>query len=148
MRLVYLVLAMLAGAATAVQTPVNASLRTHLAHPLQATFVSFAVGALLSLLMCVVSGRPLPTAIGLTQVPWWAWTGGILGTMYVGCSIILSPKIGVATMLSMVIAGQMLASLMIDHYGLLRAPVYSISAARAAGAILIAAGTAVMAFSK
>lgn len=148
MRLLYLLMALVAGAATSLQVPVNATLRTHLAHPLQATLVSFTVGTLLSLICCLALGSPLPSAAVLTRIPWWGWCGGILGTLYVGSSIVLSPKIGVAAMLSMVIAGQMLMSLIIDHYGLAQAPVYSLTPQRVVGAVLVALGATVMAFGK
>lgn len=148
MRLLYLAMALVAGAATSLQVPVNATLRSHLAHPLQATLVSFAVGTLLSLICCLTLGSPLPTGAVLSRIPWWGWCGGILGTLYVGSSIVLSPKIGVAAMLSMVIAGQMLMSLVIDHYGLAHAPVYALTPQRIAGAVLVASGAAVMAFAK
>lgn len=148
MRLLYLLVALVAGAATSLQVPVNATLRTHLAHPLQATLVSFTVGTLLSLICCLVLGSPPPTGAVLSRIPWWAWCGGIFGTLYVGSSVVLSPKIGVAAMLSMVIAGQMLMSLVIDHYGLARAPIYALTPQRIVGAVLVALGAAVMAYGK
>lgn len=148
MKPLLLSLAVLAGAATSLQVPVNAGLRSHLAHPMQATFVSFAAGMLVSLIFCLTAGGPWPTADGVARIPWWGWCGGILGTLYVASSIILSPRIGVAAMLSMVVAGQMLMSLIIDHYGLVGAPVYSISTLRAVGAGLVAIGAAMMAFGK
>ena len=130
------------------QVPVNAALRTHLSHPMQATLISFTVGMFVSLAYCAIAGSPLPTTDGLSRIPWWAWCGGILGTLYVGSSIVLSPKIGVAAMLSMVIAGQMLMSLVIDHFGLLHAPVHPITLPRIAGAVLVALGASVMTFGK
>lgn len=148
MKSLFLGIAFLAGAATAVQVPVNATLRTHLGHPMQATFVSFTIGMMISLAYCLAAGSPIPSASVLSRIPWWAWTGGILGTFYVASSIVLSPRIGIAAMLSMVIAGQMLTSLVIDHYGLVNAPVYTISSSRALGAVLVAAGAALMAFAK
>lgn len=148
MRLLYLLMALVAGAATSLQVPVNATLRRHLAHPMQATLVSFTVGTLISLICCLILGSPPPTGGGLSRIPWWAWCGGILGTLYVGSSIVLSPKIGVAAMLSMVIAGQMLMSLVIDHYGLAQAPVYALTPQRIVGAVLVAIGAAVMAYGK
>lgn len=148
MRSFSLVMAFVAGAATSLQVPINANLRSHLAHPMQATLVSFAVGMLVSLIFCLGASNTFPTAASLSRIPWWAWTGGILGAFYVGSSIVLSPRIGVAAMLSMVIAGQMVMSIVIDHYGLANAPVYPISTQRIAGAILVAAGAAAMAFGK
>lgn len=148
MRIFYLCLAFVAGAATSAQVPVNTALRSHLAHPIQATFISFAVGMLGSLVLCFVFGGPPPSALTLARIPWWAWCGGLLGALYVGSSIVLSPKIGVAAMLSMVIAGQMVMSLLIDHYGLLNAPTYRTTSQRLLGAGLVAIGAAIMSLGK
>lgn len=144
MKFLLLCLAFFAGAATSMQVPVNAGLRSHLHHPMQATFVSFAVGMVVSLAYCLAVGSPVPSWDGLSRVPWWCWCGGLLGTLYVGSSIVLSPKIGVAAMLSMVIAGQMLASVLIDHYGVANAPIYSVTTPRVLGAILVIIGATVM----
>jgi transporter family-2 protein len=148
MRFLYLGLAFIAGAATAAQVPVNAALRSHLAHPIQATFISFAVGMLGSLALCFVFGSPAPSVSTLSRIPWWAWCGGLFGALYVGSAIILSPRIGVAAMLSMVIAGQMVMSLLIDHYGLLSAPTYRTTSQRLLGAGLVAIGAAIMSLGK
>lgn len=148
MRILYLCVAFVAGAATSLQVPVNAALRTNLTHPMQATFVSFAVGMLASLVCCMVAGSPLPTADSLSRIPWWGWFGGLLGMMYVGTAIVISPKIGVAPMLSMVIAGQMVASILIDHFGMLHAPLFPATPLRLVGAILVAAGAAIMTIGK
>jgi transporter family-2 protein len=148
MRMLYLCLAFIAGGATSLQVPVNAALRTNLAHPMQATFVSFTVGLVASLICCLVTGSPLPSAENLSRVPWWAWFGGVLGMLYVGSSIVISPKIGVAPMLSMVIAGQMVMSLLIDHFGLLHAPLFPTTPFRLVGAILVAVGAALMTIGK
>lgn len=148
MRILYLCLAFVAGAATSVQVPVNAALRTNLSHPMQATFVSFTVGMLAALICCLVVGSPWPSGENLSRIPWWAWFGGVLGMIYVGTAIIVSPKIGVAPMLSTVIAGQMVASMLIDHFGLLHAPSFQATPLRLAGALLVAVGAAIMTIGK
>jgi transporter family-2 protein len=84
----------------------------------------------------------------LSRIPWWAWFGGMLGMIYVGTAIIISPKIGVAPMLSMVIAGQMVASLLIDHFGLLHAPLFQATPLRLVGALFVAVGAAIMTIGK
>lgn len=137
-------LALAAGAATALQVPVNAGLRQHLAHPMQATLASFTVGMIASLLYCFMAGASRPAISTLVEIPWWSWCGGLLGTVYVGLSIVLSPRIGLAAMLSMVIAGQMVMSLLIDHYGLLHAPIYAVTPGRLLGAVLVIVGAVLM----
>ncbi|MDB5341859.1 MAG: hypothetical protein JWP89_236 [Schlesneria sp.] len=148
MRILYLCLAFVAGAAASLQVPVNAALRTNLTHPMQATFASFVVGMLASLVCCLVLGSPLPSADSMSRIPWWAWFGGVLGMIYVGTAIVVSPKIGVAPMLSMVIAGQMVASMLIDHFGLLQAPLFHATPLRLVGALLVAVGAAIMTIGK
>jgi len=148
MKFLFLVLAFVAGAATSLQIPVNTELRRQLSHPMQATFVSFAVGMLISLAYCLFSGSSVPSLAVLSRAPWWVWCGGVLGTLYVWSSVVLSPKIGLAAMLSMVIAGQMLMSLAIDHFGHLNAAVYPATPQRVVGAVLVIAGAAVMSFGK
>jgi len=148
MKFLFLALAFVAGAATSLQIPVNTELRRQLSHPMQATFVSFTVGMLISLAYCLISGSSAPSLTVMTRAPWWVWCGGLLGVLYIWSSIVLSPKIGLAAMLSMVIAGQMLMSLLIDHFGHLNAPVYPATPQRIAGAMLVIAGAAVMSFGK
>lgn len=144
MKSVLSMFAFAAGAATALQVPVNAGLRTHLAHPMQATFVSFTVGMVASLVYCLVTGLAPPSLATVSRIPWWSWCGGLLGTLYVGSSIVLSPRIGLAAMLSMVIAGQMVMSLLIDHYGMLHAPIYAVTPVRLLGAVLVIGGAILM----
>ena len=144
MKYLFLALAFCAGAATAVQVPVNTELRRQLAHPMQATLVSFAVGMLAALVYCLTTCGPMPALANLRQAPWWIWCGGLLGAVYVWSSITLSPKIGMAAMLSMVIAGQMVMSLIIDHYGLWNARIFPTTLPRLIGSLLVIAGAAVM----
>jgi transporter family-2 protein len=58
--------------------------------------------------------------------------------------IVLVPQIGAAAALSLFIAGQMIASGVIDHFGLIRVPVHTLSVPRIIGAILIIGGVALI----
>jgi transporter family-2 protein len=86
---------------------------------MQVTFISYLVGTLASLGVCVFAQYPLPTLPSLSQTSWWMWIGGSLGTLYVWSTIFATPKIGAALALGLTIAGQMLAALFLDHYGAL-----------------------------
>jgi transporter family-2 protein len=66
--------------------------------------------------------------------------GGLLGAVYVLTTIILAPKLGAATLIAAVVAGQMMASLILDQYGLVGFPVHPVSALRLLGAALVIAG--------
>jgi transporter family-2 protein len=133
-------LALLAGAALPVQFSINAQLRNAVGGPVMAAAISFVVGTLCLLVAFVVSRQPMPRGARLADAPWWVWTGGALGATYVLLSIVLLPRIGAATTVGLIVAGQMVTALVLDHYGLLNVPVHRISVVRVLGAILVIAG--------
>lgn len=134
-----LALALGAGGLIALQFAVNAALRTHLGgdSPLFATLVSYAVGTVASL-VCIAVARPtLPVLARIAGIPWWAWTGGVIGVGYVSASVLLSPRLGATAFIFLVVAGQLALSLVLDHYGLLGYAVRPITATRAVGCALM-----------
>lgn len=139
------ILAVAAGSAMAFQVVVNAHLRTHVAEPMQASLISFAVGTAAAFLYCLIAGYAWSTFSQLRQAPWWAWIGGLLGLFFIWCSIVVAPRIGVALMLGLVVAGQVAVSTIIDHFGLLGASVRPASFGRIAGVVLVVAGVGLVA---
>lgn len=145
MSLLALLFALVAGALIALQFGVNAALRGALGgSAFFATFVSYAVGALTSL-VCLLAVRPAPPSWNrVAAVPWWAWTGGAVGVGYVTASILLAPKLGATRLIVLVVAGQLLASLLLDHFGLLGYPVRPFNAWRALGCVLLVAAVLII----
>lgn len=140
MTLVLLILmALLAGTAIALQTGVNAQLRNCLGNPMQAALISFLVGAL-SLAVYVLPQRPSWTLTGEGHRPWWIWTGGLLGAYVVTALILLAPRLGASLLIALVVTGQMITALVLDHYGLLGFPQQKISPLRLLGGVLLIAG--------
>jgi len=140
---VALLIAALAGTALATQAGINAQLGKYLGHPLWATFVSFAVGTLLMIPLLLIWRVPEPAFALAAKAPWWIWTGGAIGVFFVTAALMLAPKTGIAAFLAAMIAGQMLASLVIDHYGLIGLEVRPITWSRALGTALIVVGVLV-----
>ena len=137
------------GAIVPLQATINATLRTHLPSPMQAALISFTVGTLALLLYCVAERTPWPTASSLANVPWWGWVGGVLGAFFVFSSLVVVPKLGAAAMLAIIVAGQMTASLLMDHFGVLGLTQQPITFWRVFGVLLVIAGVGVtMASSK
>ena len=136
----FVVLAILAGIALPIQAAINAVLARGAGDPLWASVISFSVGLLVLLLVCVLFRAPWPVLAGLSALPWWAWIGGALGAVYVASSIIVIPKLGAATLVALIVAGQMLASLLLDHFGALGLPEQGINAWRILGASLLIGG--------
>lgn len=133
-------LALLAGAAAPFQGTVNNRMAEVLSDPILASFISFAVGALTLLIYILASGTPLSGFAAGRNAPAIAWTGGVLGVFFVVATLVLIPRLGVAMTFALVTAGQMIFTLVIDHYGLLGVPVREISLMRVGGIVLITAG--------
>jgi bacterial/archaeal transporter family-2 protein len=131
MAWILLPVALAAGVVLPVQFGVNSQLRTFVGGPLAVGAVALGVAAL-------VVQRSLPGSVA--SAPWWAWTGGLLGALFVLASIILTPRLGAATTIGLILTGQVLASIVIDHFGLIQVPVHEASFPRIIGALLIVAG--------
>jgi transporter family-2 protein len=136
----YLLLAFAAGVVLPFQAGMNAELAHWVHSPLRAAFVSFLVGALILLVAAAFVFKPLPSWGRLGDAPWWVWLGGSLGAIYVVASIVSAPKLGAVTLIALVVAGQALASLVVDHFGWVGFEPKHISAGRLAGMVLVGAG--------
>jgi transporter family-2 protein len=138
----YLLFALAAGAMLPIQFGINAQLATWVGGSLRAAFVSFVVGAGALLLAVLATARGWPDRAG--DAPWWVWTGGLLGAFYVLGSIVTAPKLGAATLVALILAGQAIASLLVDHFGWVGFEEQPISALRLAGVVLLAGGVALV----
>ena len=88
--------------------------------------------------------RSVPELGPIASAPWWMWTGGLLGAFVVCASVVLTPRLGAATTIGVFLTGQVVASIVIDHFGLLGVQVQSASFARIGGALLIVVGVVIV----
>ena len=133
-------LAIGAGVSFVMQQAVNADLRAALGSAAWAGFVSYLGGTLCMLLLAIALRDPVPPAVAVLRSNWWAWSGGFFGAIYIAVSILLLPRLGAATFIALLIAGQMLSSLVFDNYGLLGLAQRPLDASRAVGAALLVLG--------
>jgi transporter family-2 protein len=119
---------------------VNADLRASLNSAAWAGFVSYLGGTLYMLAIAAVMREGLPSPVAIAGSHWWAWSGGLFGAIYIAISILLVPRMGTATFVALLVAGQMLASLVFDHYGLFGVPRQPADLPRIAGALLLVGG--------
>jgi transporter family-2 protein len=147
-RTIFLLAALLGGAVLPVQVALNTLLRRYVGEPMQVTFISYLVGTLTSLMICVVARYSVPAVASLAQTSWWMWVGGCLGTLYVWSTIFATPKIGAALALALTIAGQMIAALLLDHYGAIGLTKYAATPTRIAGVVLVVLGVSLVASAK
>jgi len=88
----------------------------------------------------VATREPVPSWKLVTAVPWWAWSGGILGGVFILLMILLLPSLGAATLLALVVAGQMVAGIAMDHFGMFGLAQHPVSVSRLAGIALVIGG--------
>jgi len=132
--------ALFAGSMLPLQAGVNAQLARAGGNALWASGISFLVGTL-TLLMVYSSLRlTWPSFDELKEAPLWAWSGGLMGAFFVTCMAFFAPRLGATTLLALVISGQILASLLLDHFGAVGFNVHEINLWRILGVILIGTG--------
>ena len=138
-KLLAIIASLLAGAMIAFQAPINARLGSLTGGPLVATFFSFAIGTLALALLLVVTGQ-IPSLSKISATAPWMWSGGLLGVAFVYTTISVVPILGAALMISLFVAGQLAAALLIDKTGFLLPMPIDIGWERIAGLVLIIAG--------
>jgi bacterial/archaeal transporter family-2 protein len=140
----WLGLALMAGAVLPLQGAVNAELRTEIDAPVTVAAFSFLI-ATVAMAAAMAGARILEDdsrlrVEPLRRLPWWGWLGGLCGATYVTSVFLLIPEIGVASTVALTVAGQQIASLFVDRYGLFRLPRREVSAVRLTGVGVLLAG--------
>ncbi|GKW17047.1 hypothetical protein PEC301937_29960 [Pectobacterium carotovorum subsp. carotovorum] len=137
-------IAVLAGSIVPFQAASNAALGRSLGHPLWATLVSLLVSICVLLPILFAARIPAPAMGSALQGSWWIWLGGVAGVAYITAALLLTPKLGTSGFIVCVIAGQVVASLIIDHFGLMGLAVKPATLGRIAGVALIVLGMLVV----
>ena len=138
--LISALLSLAAGVSIVVQQALNANLRTALNSAAWSGFVSYFVGLLCMIDLIAAFRDPVPTAAMAARIPFWAWSGGLFGAIFIALGILLVPKIGAATFIALLVAGQMLASVAFDHFGLLGLTQRPVDLPRLIGVALLIGG--------
>lgn len=141
MMWIFVALALLIGALLPLQAGLNAQMRTLLPHPVAAALISFLVGSAVLLVVSLLLRIDWISNSRITSAPWWLWTGGIFGANYVLVALILAPRLGAATLIGLTVTGQMISSVVLDHFGPVGFPLHPISPGRVAGSALLLVGT-------
>lgn len=142
---IYALIALASGAALAVQVGMNNALRVRVGHPVSAAIISFFAG-LVALLGYAAVARPgWPKSDGLfARSPWWIWMGGVVGACYVASAAAFASRLGAAGWLALIVTGQIVASLVLDHFGLVGFPRRPVNLAKLIGVGLLLAGVVVV----
>lgn len=150
MNLILFLMAFCVGIAMSVQAAVNSQLASAIgANSVVAALVSFGCGSMVLLAVALAKGGPgalAATLAALPAQPLWKFAGGFLGAAFVFGTVFLAPRIGLLSLIVLVIAGQLFTSMAIDHFGLVHMAMRKVSAVRVAGAMVVALGVAITLF--
>ncbi len=134
-------MALLAGAVLPLQAGLNVQMGKSLGHPILAAFATTVVGAFCLLLIAFLAKVPIQGITGgFRTVGAWQWMSGVLGAFFVTAAAVLAPKMGTAVTFSLIISGQLLISVLLDHFGLLGIQVHQVNMWRIVGVLLLVAG--------
>ena len=138
--LVLLPLAMGIGIAMSIQTAINSQLREYLLSPLQAALLSFLVGTIVLAIFVFFQSTPKLTMYHLGQFPLFLWLGGCLGVYAISLSIYTAPQLGFLTLSALIIFGQIMMSMLLDHFGWLGVEKTTLNWQRLLGGVVIFIG--------
>jgi|LauGreDrversion4_2_1035121.scaffolds.fasta_scaffold70324_3 transporter family-2 protein len=127
------------GALVVIQGGMNSRVMIALGGTAPATLINFIIGALFLLAAMIVTGS-FTSLQGISQAPRWTLLAGVAGVMLVMGTAFLIPRIGAAHTIALLVVGQALTSLIVDHFGLLGMPVIQVSVTRLIGCGLLALG--------
>ena len=145
MNLTYLLAAVLIGAAFAAQPAINGVAARGLGSVLPATVLSVGITLVASALIMIAS-RTTPSGAAVFALPWWIFLGGLIGVLVVAGSAAIVPVTGAAMFFVCLIAGQLLGSVALDHFGAFGLPEIQISPIRVIGVLLALAGVLLVQF--
>jgi transporter family-2 protein len=109
---------------------------------------AFAFAALLTAAIAIaallVARRSLAGIADAVDTPRWLWLGGVFGAFVVLTITVTAPRLGVAAVVALLIAGQLAMGALIDRFGWFGVDKVPLGATRLAGIALLAVGTALV----
>ncbi|MEQ1581174.1 MAG: DMT family transporter [Steroidobacteraceae bacterium] len=139
MAWIFILFVVLIGAGLPLQALVNARLGVLTAGSIFASSLSIVVSLIVALGFLLLQRPTLPPMDQLARLPLWLWVGGVVGGCYVIAATLGVPRVGAAGFVALIVLGQMIGSLILDHFGILH-PAQPANATRILGVVLVMAG--------
>ena len=141
-----LLLAAFAGAVVPFQSAINVNLGRGLGHPLWATLASLVVSILVLLPIMLAMRLPLPSLAFIARAPMWMGAGGAFGVCFISLALVLLPRLGASGFMALALAGQVVASLLLDHFGWFGLVERQVTVPKLLGAVLLIGGVVLIQF--
>src|SRR5438477_10931585 len=132
--------AFVAGAFITIQAGSNSQLKKSLGVPMLALIVNYLLGISCIALYMLLKREPVPAMERAAEAPWWSWTGGMFGALYGIAAVLLASQMGAATLTALVVTGQLICSVLLDHFGWVGFEVHPASVWRILGCGLMVLG--------
>jgi transporter family-2 protein len=139
----WIIMTFASGAVLPFQAGINARLGKAAASPVHASMLSFFVGAAALIFYLIVTKQTV-SWVGVKAAPAYSWLGGLLGAFYVTVIILSFPKLGPGLTFGLVVAGQMLISLLLEHFNILVSQPQPVNLPRLLGMVMVVAGVIIM----
>lgn len=134
------------GVVLTTQVATNALLGSALGNNYIPAAVNMAIGLIATAVLTWSLTPEWPSREMVRAAPWYAWlAGGLMGTIYLTGNILLAPRLGAGELIGLVVAGQLIFSVLLDHFGWIVFAQHSASLPRLAGCVLMIAGVALIA---
>ena len=141
MNTTWTLLALSIGCLIPFQGIITSNLAKQIQHPYGSAFINFLGGLLVFTIAIILSEASLPTFKKITSIPWYLFTGGLIGSAFIFGAVFALPKIGSSAFFGQIVLGQLLMTLIVDHYGLFGLPIHKIDLTRIAGMALLVGGS-------
>ena len=136
----FFAVAFVVGALITVQTGSNTRLKEAFGEALPAVIVSSLVGVVVLAAVTFATRTPWPSLSTMAAAPWSGWLGGVLGAVYAVAVVLLARELGAAPLTALVVSGQLVCSVVLDHFGLVGFTEHAAGIGRIAGCALMLAG--------
>jgi len=140
MKLLFYLMPVFAGIAITIQSGINSQLRTAIQHPLLAAFISFLVGTAALAVLLLFARETMPSLSQYSTIQWYKYTGGLLGAFVVTVTLISVAQIGAGNMFVLIVAGQLITAVLMDHFGVLGMKTNPVNMQKIVGICLLIAG--------
>ena len=138
-KIFWIVMVVIAGAFLPMQGSMNSKLAKAGENPVYASMISFTIGVLALVAYILLTSQNVSWK-GLKDAPSYSWLGGVLGAFYVTVIVFAFPKIGPGLTFGLVVAGQLITSMVMEHFQVMGTPHQPISLGRIVGVLLIIIG--------
>lgn len=138
--MIYFGLALITGALIPIQAATNSVFSKSTGSPVTTGLMVFIIGLIGMTLFMIITRTSVPTLQQLSSAPAYSYLGGAIVATYVVMITILAPRIGMGPSIGLIVTGQIICAVLIDHFGLFNYPVYNIGWNRIVGVLMMVGG--------